>query len=1039
MFRLTLVIIISYLSLQTLAQPGQIVFDHYSFAEGFVGREARSIASTKEGLIWVSSSNGLARFNGKQFKFYKHVEGDSNSLSHNYCSALQVDKRGNIWLVSNHELEVFDPTTEVFKHIKFYDDKKEPQSVYPNSFYYDSTTDMLWITTRSGLRYSKNGSYQLQTIESLTKDKAFANTDFGVMANEGTKYLWLNTWHKMIKLNLQSGSIEDSVIIPEMIDGIKNERGLLNLRSALVDNDKVLWLGTWLRGLIEYNTVTKTFHQYVYSDYKKSENTIFSIKETGLKEQTDLLWLATHTSGFSVFNKRSKKFTSFLSKYNNNLYGIAGTVFTLFVKPNDGLWIGAENGLHRYDFAKQLFHKIDLSSISAGTEMYPIENIAVEQNLEKKDKRMWFIIPYTRACIYDFETQKILPVPTKMTKYFAPDIGIWQLYIDSRNVLWLSTTQFGLIGYDIHKDQIICKERQFFYEPREWATSFFEDSKKQFWIGSLKGLFKMNEERNVLAPIKTVNDLLAKDELSLAVMDMTEDKNGNIWMITDLTDKKMASICRYEPKKNEPQIIYAEKRIASAINTPAVDFRDILITKKSDRVYVSNYGSGAFYCNIDSGQLQKNQLFPVQPITDSYTNDLTEDSIGNVWCGVDVGVACYKPADNTFVNYSYYQYGIGNNDKPSLYFSQQSGMVYLGESNAITFFDHKNALQNSLDQNLVFNEFQVFNKPVATIKNNLQNGDVIELDPDQNMISIAFALLSYNNANENTYSWMLKGLDKVWTTSKNNIATYTNLDAGTYTLLVKAANSNGEWTHTPLQLTIKIKQRFYKTWWFILLCLAGIGGLVYYYFQRRLNRIRDKYQLRNKIAMDLHDEIGSTLTSISILSSVSQKAMEQEPAQAKEMLQQITSQSKQIQQNMSDIVWSIRPDNEKLEDLVVRMREYAAQTLEPIMIDTNISANEELLNKILPMEHRKQILLIYKEAINNVVKHANATNVIVQLVSSDHHLELRIQDNGQWKGNGHNSGSGTKSMHQRAATINGKLNITPTDKGTTVILNLPIP
>jgi signal transduction histidine kinase len=195
--------------------------------------------------------------------------------------------------------------------------------------------------------------------------------------------------------------------------------------------------------------------------------------------------------------------------------------------------------------------------------------------------------------------------------------------------------------------------------------------------------------------------------------------------------------------------------------------------------------------------------------------------------------------------------------------------------------------------------------------------------------------------------------------------------------------------------------------------------------------------IRNDIAKNLHDEIGSTLTSINILSVVSEQALEKEPAHAKEMIHQITTQSKSIQQSMSDIVWSIRPENECVENLSSRIREYAAQTLEPLNINATISLDDNIVCQKLPMPYRKEILLICKEAINNVAKHSGASKVSVSLQKNCKTISLVIFDNGIWKGN--NSGTGTKSMKERAISIGGQLNITNSILGTNITAVMPIP
>ena len=221
--------------------------------------------------------------------------------------------------------------------------------------------------------------------------------------------------------------------------------------------------------------------------------------------------------------------------------------------------------------------------------------------------------------------------------------------------------------------------------------------------------------------------------------------------------------------------------------------------------------------------------------------------------------------------------------------------------------------------------------------------------------------------------------------------------------------------------------------------LLIMGLLLFNRFQLR-KKLQEQERLlavRNKISKDLHDEIGSTLTSIHILSNVSATAMDSDLPQAKQMLDKISQQSKTIQQNMSDIVWAIRPDNDKLENLAARMREYLGQTLEPKQIQTRVHVNEAALQQFLPMEHRKELLLLFKEAINNIVKHAGASAVDFQLDMKDGVLQMRISDNGTWKGN--SSGTGTYSMQQRATGLGGKVEITGNNSGTTVQLELPVP
>ncbi len=227
-----------------------------------------------------------------------------------------------------------------------------------------------------------------------------------------------------------------------------------------------------------------------------------------------------------------------------------------------------------------------------------------------------------------------------------------------------------------------------------------------------------------------------------------------------------------------------------------------------------------------------------------------------------------------------------------------------------------------------------------------------------------------------------------------------------------------------------------------LVLLASVG---YFLFNRhRLKRtIRHQENLlaiRADIAKDLHDEIGSTLTSIQILSDASGKKLQTEQAAVSTYLEQISSQSALAQQGMSDIVWAVKPDNDRLGKMQVRMREYVAQTLEQAGTDVVWRWDEALEDQALDMDQRRALLLLFKEAINNVAKHARATEVVIALGKADRHLVLAISDNGVgFDPRRETSSSGLANMKKRAEAMGGTLAIdTAVGKGTALTARMPI-
>jgi signal transduction histidine kinase len=170
-----------------------------------------------------------------------------------------------------------------------------------------------------------------------------------------------------------------------------------------------------------------------------------------------------------------------------------------------------------------------------------------------------------------------------------------------------------------------------------------------------------------------------------------------------------------------------------------------------------------------------------------------------------------------------------------------------------------------------------------------------------------------------------------------------------------------------------------------------LSGIIYSIYKYRINQLKKLLAIRTKISRDLHDEIGSTLTSINILSKVSQNNLEKDKFKASELLQKITDQSADMQQSMSDIVWSIRPDNDKMENLVIRMREYLGQTAEARNMQVQFSVDEKVLNETLSMQRRQHIFLIFKEAVNNAVKYSEGKTVSVFLGRENGHIRLSVR------------------------------------------------
>ena len=349
--------------------------------------------------------------------------------------------------------------------------------------------------------------------------------------------------------------------------------------------------------------------------------------------------------------------------------------------------------------------------------------------------------------------------------------------------------------------------------------------------------------------------------------------------------------------------------------------------------------------------------------------------------------------------------------------------------------------------------FLVFN--IDSLADTEEPGDVrlsfIKLDnrnlPLDSLLKIKSLSLKYNNFNSiqvgfSDYSvfdpgkigyeyTLYKGGDTIWNKIEGKPElTFSEITPGKYQLLLRAGNGLGDYSKKITAFPLEIVPPFWQTILFKLIILAGIGLIFFSLYSYRLRQMKNVQIIRNNIAIDLHDDIGSTLNSISIYSEVAkQQAGKDIPA-----LEMIGVNSRKIIESMSDIVWTINPENDSFEKIIVRMRSLAHHLLKAKKVEYTFEVDEKLDKIILPMQVRKNFYLVFKEAITNVLKYSEASRVSILLYEKDKTIMLRIRDNG--KGipvNAATKGNGLMNMTRRAAEINAELNIISQEGGGTEI------
>jgi signal transduction histidine kinase len=286
----------------------------------------------------------------------------------------------------------------------------------------------------------------------------------------------------------------------------------------------------------------------------------------------------------------------------------------------------------------------------------------------------------------------------------------------------------------------------------------------------------------------------------------------------------------------------------------------------------------------------------------------------------------------------------------------------------------------------------------------------------------------------------LEGVDRQWHhAGTQHFANYTDIRPGHYVFKVKASNNDGVWNNEPLVVNVVITPPWWQTWWFYTLCFLFVCGIIYLVYSIRIQQILKLYRLRSSIAKDLHDDVGSALSSISLLSNISQEAKTKARLEPEQIFSRIGDTSKRMIDLMDDIVWSVNPDNDRFSNMLVRMREYAVEMLESKNIDFSFHISKEVDELHIPMQTRKDYFLIFKEAINNLSKYSACSNARISIKKENKSIVTVISDNGKgFDPQIINSGNGLKNMQQRATSIKAKLNIeTAGGNGTSITLIMP--
>ncbi len=979
----------------------------------------RAILQDRTGYLWFATKDGLARSDGYGYAVFRHDVRDSTSICANHISSLYESRSGDLWIGSEGgAVDRYDPRTGAFTHVLRPDPLTPGLNSSIRQFAEDRKGNML-VLGAQGIVFGvhADGGPAGQLAEGIVA-LAFAPNDelWALAADE------LVIW--TMKGDLSRTTVK-SIVLPPITS---NAAGLiadtLRARMLLVRQGSIIAFDAASRGAVDtINTgLTESdpgFYlldgEHLWLGYGGSTGTTRVSLADGTMESIRFATL----SGESL--PRGPIAINFARDRSGNLW--AGT-------------IGYGALLHRTLTGR--FHQM-----LQGSSALLLKADREGRYILAAEQMLWINPPDGVAKETGFG--RALNAAGHMASWF----GVAR---DASGVWWACVTVRGDANHLMYHGPDESDGLHIMpLGPEEEPLLLINCDDEELWIlanGSagtdcdrllrFDPITRRITGRHLLPFPLPVSDYRMVAALLLA-------RDGTVWLGTrkGLLELRPGSgkwiVHTHDPA--DPRSLPSD-RIFSLCFDP---------DDPSGAIWVGTEESGMARMDMRSGECRTLTIANGLPNNTIYA--MLADAHHDLWVSTNQGLCRFDPRSGTIRTYS------RNDGLASTEFNRYSaaighdGRFFFAGTNGITYFDPDEMYGEAAPSPTVITGLGLANRPVKW--NGAPAGEdkafVIPAPPDhlqrislpysERSLTISFACMDHSVPQKNRFRYKLQGFHTDWVDAGTaHQATFTNLDAGTYTFRVQGRNSAEVWDEQGATLQLIIEPPWWGTWWFRIAVLLLIGGGLYAFYRYRLAQAMKVVAVRERIARDLHDEIGSTLSSVSLYSSVAQKKVAQKAPEANELLGRISESTTQVLESINDIVWAVNADNDDMEHLVKRMVDHAVRMTETRGCALHFDHDSALRSLPLDMSARKNLYLVFKEAVNNAVKYSGCKELRVTLVRDRSQIVLSIADNGKGFDTAHvhstsGGGNGLPNMRKRAAELGATLTITSeVGKGTRIEL-----
>jgi signal transduction histidine kinase/CheY-like chemotaxis protein/streptogramin lyase len=842
-----------FMSISGFSQQENLRFQHVGIREGLSHSNVICILRDSRGLMWFGTRDGLNRYDGYMFKAYKNDPQDSLSISNNTIISITEDSKGFIWLATwGGGLNRFNRWTETFE--RFTHDEANNQSIGSNllNTLMIDRSGTLWIGTEdAGFDYFDEKSKTFHHPLSGIQKPALQHTSVKSIFEDIDGKLWIGTNERGLHLfDRSSKSFTSYYHDPSNPQSISSDA----VKVIYSDHAKRLWIGTRGAGLNEFHPDSKSFTRYRNNPGQNSvcHDNIVALNE----DAAGNLWIGTENGGLSIFNREHNHFTTY-AQDDVDPYGLSSnSVWAIYKDGSNDMWIGTYSGdINFWSRTNNQF-----SHFRHTTKPTSLSHNKVLSIFEDSRKNFWVGTDGGGLNRYDRSTGSFTHF-THNDKDPSSIGGDFVLSIaeDSAGNIWVGTWGSGISILNVESKKFRHLKHSISDESSlgsNNAYALYRDKSNTMWVGTYYGgLNKYQASTGSFVRFKH-DESNTKSISSNRINSIFEDSRGQLWVSTDGSgldkmDRAKGSFTHFVHNENSNSI--SNNNVSK------------IVEDENRNLWIGTM-SGLNYFDTRSGKFTMYKT--AQGLPNDAVFGIVLDSDKKLWLSTNKGLSKFDVPAKKFQNFSTSDGLQADEFKLNAACRTADGTIYFGGNNGFNSFKPQQLFTAVDEAPLIMSDFLIMNEPVqitrvgkhqTPLSAHIAETKAITLPYSENVLSFEFTALDYRPGQLKQYSYKLEGFDRSW----NNIgtkrtATYTHLDPGKYTLLVRTRNSDGEWSAAKLQLSLTIIPPFYMTWWFKLLVAAGIITLAVGLYLTRIHAIK-KQKIKLQQQVDLQTQQLQTL------------------------------------------------------------------------------------------------------------------------------------------------------------------------------------